>query len=78
MADKKKKRELSPIHGQFPSDDIICKDCMFRDHETVEIGSKVLPVGVKRAHCMIYTDTAGKPTEILFAGADCAFYEKET
>lgn len=73
----KKKRELTPIKAQFPADDIICKDCVFRDHETVEIGGTVLPVGMKRGSCLVYTDKAGKPNDILFNGAGCDFYEQE-
>lgn len=76
MADKKK-RDLSPIHGQFPGDEIQCMTCRFRDRETVEIGERELPVGAKRAHCLIFTDHAGKPHEVLFDGADCISYEKE-
>lgn len=75
------KEAQSPIKGQFPKkDEIICKDCKFRDHTTITIGSKEIPVGVTKAFCEKYESppkSNGKPHEILFENGICEHYEKE-
>ncbi len=75
------KEAQSPIKGQFPNkDEIICKDCMFRDKTEVEIGETKIPVGITKAFCKKYESppkSNGKPHDILFEGGICEYYEKE-
>lgn len=74
-------RELSPVKGVFPNGKkIVCKDCIYRDKTVVHIGKKKLDVGTTKAFCDAYLPpptSNGKPTEVLFNGADCKFYQKE-
>ena len=55
--------DMSPV---FPSDEIVCKDCIFR------MGGKI---GYKNSRCDIFP--RGKPNEILFRNAKCGYYQKE-
>lgn len=75
------KEAQSEIKGQFPKrDEIICKDCTFRDKTTVKIGEIKIPVGVTKAFCQKYEappKTNGKPHDVLFEGGICEHYEKE-
>ena len=83
MANEKKnvQEAQSPIKGQFPNrDKIACKDCKKRDRTVVKVGSKEIPFGVTKAFCEKYVgppDDNGKPHDVLFENANCAFYEKE-
>lgn len=83
MADEKMnaKEAQSPIKGQFPNkDEIICKDCVFRDHTVINLGSKEIPVGVTKAFCDKYEappKSNGKPHEVLFENGICEYYQKE-
>ena len=75
------KEAQSEMKGQFTNKDKIkCKDCIFRDHTTVEIGEKEIPVGVTKAYCDAYQAppvSNGKPHDVLFNNGDCEFYAKE-
>lgn len=75
------KEAQSPIKGQFPKkDEIICKDCMFRDKTILKLGKNKIPVGVTKAFCKQYQGPPkdnGKPHEILFENGICELYEKE-
>ncbi len=58
--------DMAPVFPQATQ--ILCKDCQFR---------KPGQLGAANAYCEAYTaDTGGKPNEILFDGASCAFYRK--
>lgn len=75
------KEAQSEIKGQFPDrDEIICKDCMFRDKTTLKLGKKRIPVGVTKSFCKKYQGPPkdnGKPHDILFENGICEYYEKE-
>ncbi len=75
------KEAQSPVKGQFPNqDEIVCKDCAFRDKTKVKIGNKEIVVGVTKAFCEKYKappESNGKPHEILFGNGICEHYEKE-
>lgn len=75
------KESQSPIKGQFPDiNNIICKDCVFRDKTTINLSDKKIPVGVTKAFCEKYQappKSNGKPHEVLFNNGDCVFYQKE-
>ena len=58
--------DMAPVFPQAAK--IPCKDCQFR---------KPGQLGAANAYCEAYTaDTGGKPNEILFDGAPCAYYRK--
>lgn len=71
----------SPIKGQFPNkNEIICKDCAFRDRTTITLGANEIPVGITKAFCDAYQAppaSNGKPHDVLFNNGDCEFYAKE-
>lgn len=69
-----KKRMNEDFSPTLPADNIVCHDCMFRKQDLV-IDGKVVVNGYKNGYCDIYT--SGKPNAILFANADCEYYEAE-
>ena len=80
MAEEQERREFDPVVGSFPDKDgISCKDCKFRDKEVLELGSRIIPVGVARDTCSVFDgDKVGyKPHDILFGLEDCEFYEED-
>lgn len=83
MANKKMnvKEAQSPIKGSFPNnDEILCKDCEFRDKTIVNIGNKKIVVGTTKAFCKKYPappGSNGKPHNVLFENGICEFYKKE-
>jgi len=74
-------REFSPLKGAWPDPKKIkCKDCFFRDRAEVKLGERVLKVGITKDYCAKYLlppDGNGKPTDVLFYGADCPYYRKD-
>lgn len=73
MAEKEKNHARIRIEDDFapvfPSNDIICKDCVFKDAGIM---------GFKNANCQVYTpEIADKPLDILFKDAKCKYYMKE-
>lgn len=81
MAKVNAKEAQSPIKGQFPDrNEILCKDCEFRDKAIVTIGNNKIPVGVTKAFCKKYErppKSNGKPHEVLFENGICEYYKKE-
>lgn len=58
-----------------PSDDIICKTCLFRLADVEVAGTTI-----KRhtyGNCKIFETPEMKPDEVLWEGAECEYYEKE-
>lgn len=54
-----------------------CRDCLYRDRETMVLcGEKVL-VGVMRDTCLVFDGKRGnwKPTSVVLDGGNCPFYE---
>lgn len=74
------KKERDVIRPQTPSaEKIKCRDCIYRDKATVDVGDKILPVGVTRYWCTMYPQPPkgnGKPRKILFDNADCPHHKK--
>ena len=75
------KEAQSPIKGQFPNrNEIICKDCIFRDKTIVNLGDKKINVGITKAFCEKYEAppiSNGKPHDVLFENGICEYYEQE-
>lgn len=75
---KEKTRDFGPMKCQVPDGtEIACKDCVYRDHTTVKVGDKILPVGVTKAQCEMFVYPDSKPSEVLFDNASCEFHEEE-
>lgn len=71
-------KTVDPIKPQTPQvSKIKCATCKFRDKTTITIKGIVRPVGVTRGQCKIYSDSRGKPYDVLFENADCLYYEKD-
>ena len=70
-----------PMHGTWAkADEIVCKDCAFRDKTVVKLDGVEIPVGVTKGFCKIYEKppkTNGKPINVLFQNADCKYYRKD-
>lgn len=72
------KRELSEVKGVTPNPKAIrCRDCMFRDKDTIKVGSKTIHCGVTKAECGMYQKPEFKPHDVMFNGADCKRYMKD-
>lgn len=58
---------------------MICKDCLYRDRETMKIGGKKVPVGVMRDTCLVFDGKKGrwKPSAIVLDGGNCLMYERD-
>ena len=57
---------------------MICRDCIYRDRETMTREGKKVLVGVMRDTCLIFNGAGNwKPVGIVLDGARCPFYEKE-
>ena len=57
------------LSAVFPSDKIRCKTCVFRKRGVI---------GFKNGYCDVYREPPGKPNNILFDGAKCEHYTKDT
>lgn len=58
---------------------IACRDCIYRDQETLKIDGKVIQVGIMRATCLIFDGKKGrwKPDGVDLGGQPCPFYEQD-
>ena len=58
---------------------MICKDCLYRDRETMVVGGKKVPVGVMRDTCLVFDGKNGrwKPTAIVLDSGNCLMYERD-
>lgn len=72
-------REVSPITGTFPdSKKIMCKDCLYRDRDSITIGDETIECGISKAYCDIFPEGGdGKPLDVLFQNAICPEYVKD-
>ena len=54
-----------------------CKDCIYREKDTVEIEGDVIQAGVMRGSCLIFDGKKGrwKPNNVYFLNEPCPFYE---
>lgn len=69
-----------PMTGTWADPEkVMCRDCALRDRTVVKMpgSEREIPVGVTRDFCGIYPDGKGKPSAILFHGADCEYYVKD-
>ena len=66
------------VQGAHP-ESIQCKDCVFRDKTTFEHKGKIIPIGVIKSYCDVYTKgiSNGKPSGVLFETEKCKYYMKE-
>lgn len=71
----------SPMKGQWANPKtIMCKDCIHRNRDTVEINGKTIQTGITKAFCDMYVGPPidnGKPLDILFMNKKCEYYEQE-
>jgi len=75
MGERRPRWENEMLGGAPIPDDIVCKTCAFKMPDVVVRGRTV-----KRhsyGSCEVYSDPYRKPTEIIFDGAECKYYEKE-
>lgn len=58
---------------------IRCRDCIYRDRDTMKIDGKVIQTGIMRGTCLIFDGKRGnwKPTRVTLENGDCMFYDKE-
>ena len=66
------------VQGANPST-IQCKDCVFRDRRMFNHKGKMIPIGVIKDWCEIYTPEVsnGKPHGVYFSLEPCKYYMKE-
>lgn len=65
--------DAGAMHIPTPLDDICCKTCMFK-LSPILLGGEMTPRH-NWGHCQLLDD---KPHEVLYEGAECIFYEKES
>lgn len=71
-------RIFSPMKCQVAdANNIACKDCEHRDRTVINVDGKKISVGITRSNCEMFVYPDSKPSDILFNGADCDFYEEE-
>lgn len=58
---------------------IQCRDCIYRDRDTMVLGGKKIQTGVMRGRCMIFDGKKGnwKPTSVVMRNENCLFYEHD-
>ena len=69
-----------PMTVQTPDPNVIvCKDCVYRDKSTFNHKGTIIPIGITRSWCEVYTPdiSNGKPIEILMNNAKCKYYLKD-
>lgn len=56
-----------------------CRDCIYRDQETMVLDGKKVQVGIMRASCLIFDGKNGrwKPNNVYFRDENCLFYEQD-
>jgi len=58
---------------------IRCRDCIYRERDTMLLDGKVVQTGIMRGTCLIFDGKHGnwKPTSVTLDGGSCLFYEQE-
>lgn len=59
------------LHVSYPSKDIVCKDCAFRDDGTIYTNDYT------KGSCQKFPYPDMKPSSVLFKNAMCPCYKKE-
>lgn len=56
-----------------------CRDCIYRDKDTMQIEGKTVQTGIARATCLIFDGKKNrwKPNNVYFNGEPCMFYEQD-
>lgn len=73
-------RRFSEVHAQTANPyKMKCKDCDYRDRDTMIIEGKLILTGIMRDTCAIYDGKGGnwKPNSVYFQNEDCEFYKKD-
>ena len=54
-----------------------CRDCLYRDRDTMKIDGKIIRPGISRATCLVFDGKKGnwKPNNVYFQNEDCLLYE---
>lgn len=75
---EKQEKRFTPLIVQNPNPDLIaCKNCLNRDKTIIEIGDKIIPVGITKGICKIFTGPPkdnGKPHEVMFNNKPCKMF----
>ena len=58
---------------------IRCRDCIYRDRDTMMINGKKIQTGIMRGTCLIFDGKKGrwKPMDVTMYNENCAFYEQD-
>lgn len=58
---------------------MFCRDCIYREKDTLKIDGKTIQTGISRATCLIFDGKKGrlKPNSVYFQNEPCMFYEKD-
>lgn len=65
------KKDEDMLRGETPSEDIICKDCTYRNDGTIWSSHHT------KISCQQFPYPQTKPKGVLFQHADCPEYKKE-
>lgn len=54
-----------------------CRDCIYRDRDTMQIDGKTVQTGIMRATCKFFDGKRGnwKPNAVYFQNGPCLIYE---
>jgi len=58
---------------------MVCRDCIYRERDTMKIEGKLIQTGIMRGTCLIFDGKNGnlKPNNVYFRNEHCPFYEKD-
>lgn len=81
MSDEKHTKNFeSPmmVQGCDPNK-VACKDCAFRNRMTFDNKGQIIPIGVIKSWCDVYTmkNSNGKPIGVLMRNEPCKYYRKD-
>ena len=71
---------FSPVHAQNANPyTMACRDCIYREKDTIVLNRKLIQVGIMRGTCMIYDGKSGnwKPNNVYFRDEDCEYYKQD-
>lgn len=56
---------------------IHCRDCLYREKDTMKIDGEVVQTGIMRGTCLVFDGKRGnwKPTSVTLDGERCPLYE---
>lgn len=78
MAEERNFDQPMKMQGADPNK-VVCKDCEFRDRTSFELNGRIIPTGMTKSWCNVYTkeNSNGKPLDVLLRNASCKYYMKE-